>query len=432
MSPSHQESREERAPPASPHDLGLLSAVLDALPDEPELDIEAARVRAGASPGTSARTLLSLAADPSVTVRAAVALNRAAPADADRLLATDGDERVRTLIARKLASLIPELPADRRDHIRGQALRTLEHLVADEAERVRAAIADAVKELPSAPRELILRLARDSAMSVCDPVIRLSPLLTAEDLLSLLDAPPSPAAILAVARRPNLDDSVSDAIVAAENVETIAALLHNPSASIRESTLDVLIARAVEVTIWQLPLVRRPRLSARAARALSEIVSNQLLEALVRRADLDPAVSGELRARLDRRLKEAALPAAQEPTMEEAMIEARVAFAEGRLDEDALLGAVRRGEARLATALLAVAADLPGSVVDRAATLRSAKGLVSLLWKAGFSMRVAGPVQTLLARLAPENVLRASPTGGFPLAVEEMRWQLDFLARMGR
>ena len=69
--------------------------------------------------------------------------------------------------------------------------------------------------------------------------------------------------------------------------------------------------------------------------------------------------------------------------------------------------------------------------MDRAASLRSAKGLISLVWKAGFTMRVAVALQTLLARLAPDAVLMAGPGGGFPLAVEEMRWQLEFLARMG-
>ena len=47
-------------------------------------------------------------------------------------------------------------------------------------------------------------------------------------------------------------------------------------------------------------------------------------------------------------------------------------------------------------------------------------------------MQVAVALQTLLARLAPEAVLTAGQSGGFPLAVEEMRWQLDFLGRMGR
>jgi len=86
----------------------------------------------------------------------------------------------------------------------------------------------------------------------------------------------------------------------------------------------------------------------------------------------------------------------------------------------------------MATAMLAVAAGVPASVVDRAATLRSAKALVSLVWRAGFSMQVAGPLQSLLARTSPDTVLRGGPSGAFPLAIDEMRWQIDFLMRMGR
>ncbi|MCX7381219.1 MAG: DUF2336 domain-containing protein [Alphaproteobacteria bacterium] len=407
----------DRAPPAA----------LPAVPVD-----EAVRVRIGSSPQTDPTVLLSLASDPSVTVRAAVALNRAARVQVDRLLAGDSDERVRTLLARKLASLIPSLPESQRDHIGGETLQTLERLVADEAERVRAAITEVVKDMPGAPRELILRLARDSAVSVCDPVIRLSPILTAEDLMALLTSRPSPVTAIAVARRPNLSESVTDALAATNDSEAVTALLDNQSASIREATLDALIARAGQVTAWHAPLVRRPRLTDRAARALSDIVATQLLDTLACRADLNPAVSGELRRRLAERLQSTTGAHRPEPNMEQAMSEAKILYAEGRLNEEALLAAVQRGEARLASAIVAVATDLPSSVVDRAATLRSAKGLVSLVWRAGFTMRSAGPLQTLLARLPPETVLRGSASGGFPLAVEEMRWQIDFLSRMGR
>ena len=391
---------------------------------------EAARVRIGSSPQTDPEVLLSLASDPSVTVRAAVALNRAAPAHVDQLLARDTDERVRTLLARKLATLIPELSDSQRDTLQAQALETLSRLVEDEAERVRVAIAEVVKDMPAAPHDLILRLAHDSAVSVCDPVIRLSPLLTAEDLLNLVGTG-APVARLAVARRPHIAEIVSDAIAATDNAEAITVLLSNKSAAIREATLDTLIAKAAEVTAWHAPLVHRPRLTARAARALSDIVTTQLLDTLASRGDLDPSISRELRTRLATRLKPSE-PARPEPNIEQAMHEVKILYAEGRLNEHTLLDAIQRGEARLATAMIAVATDLPATVVDRAATLRSAKGLVSLIWRAGFSMRAAGPLQTLLARLPPESVLRGTATGGFPLAVEEMRWQIDFLARMGR
>jgi uncharacterized protein (DUF2336 family) len=392
---------------------------------------EAARVRLAAGTDTAPTTLLELAADTAVTVRAAVAINPATPVQVDRLLAADPNEQVRTLLARKLAGLLPTLTGAQHEHLQRQALATLGELVADEAERVRAAIADVVKDMPDVSRILILRLAHDSAAAVCDPVIRLSPLLTATDLLALLAAAPSPYTGTAVAGRPGLPEAVCDAIAASAEPAAIAALLGNASAAIREATLDALIAQAADNVSWHAPLVRRPRLTARAARALSEIVATWLLDELTRRSDFEPEVAGDLRGRLAARMRADRAVVHPDPDIDQAMIEARLLADAGRLDESALLGAVRRGEARMATALLAVAADLPASVIDRAATLRSAKGLISLLWKAGFTMRVAGPVQMLLARLPPNTVLRATTSGGFPLTGEEMRWQINFLLHPG-
>ena len=392
---------------------------------------EAARVRLGAAPDTEPDVLRELACDPCVTVRAAVAMNMAAPGQADQLLAADRDERVRTLLGRKLASLIPNMTQSRRGELEVQALSMLAALVEDEAERVRAAIADVVKDMPSAPRELILRLAHDSALPVSEPVIRLSPLLSAEDLLGLLAEPPTAGVAVAVASRPGLPGSVADAIAASADDGLIGVLLANHSAAIREATLDTLIARAHAQPAWHDPLVRRPALSARAARALSDIVTTQLLGVLATRGDLDPGVTRELQRRLAER-RPAARPKPVDPSLETAVQRAQELLAEDRLDEAALHAAAQRGEARLCTAMLALAAGVAPSTVDRAVTLRSAKGIVSLIWKSGFSMRVAGPLQVLLCRVGPTALLRAGEGGSFPLAVDEMRWQLDFLQRMGR
>jgi uncharacterized protein (DUF2336 family) len=303
----------------------------------------------------------------------------------------------------------------------------------DEAVRVRAAIADVVKDMPQAPRDLILRLAYDSEIPVSEPVTRLSPLLTTEDLLTLLAAAPNRATATAVASRTGLNETVSDAVAATTDAAAIRALLANHSAAIREATLDALIARAPDQTDWHAPLVRRPRLSPAAACALSEYVANHLLDEMASRADLSSECAGELKRRLEERLLPSAPPrAAQPPNMDEAMGHAQALAFRDQLSETTLLGAVQRGEARMATAILAVAAGVPASVVDRAATLRSAKALVSLVWRAGFSMQVAGPLQSLLARTSPDTVLRGGPSGAFPLAIDEMRWQIDFLMRMGR
>jgi uncharacterized protein (DUF2336 family) len=408
------------------------SSAIAALDSEEIAGGQAKRVRLAAAPGTSPETLLGLAADPAVLVRAAVAINPSAPPHADRLLAADSDARVRTLLARKLANLLPSLSNAQYEHLQEQVLATLGELVADEVVRVRVAIADVVKGMPDAPHELVMRLAQDGAVAVCDPVIRLSPLLTAEDLLALIAAAPSPYTATAVASRPNLPHAVSDTIAAGDNADAIAALLANGSAAIREATLDALIERAPDHPNWHAPLVRRPRLSGRAAQALSEIVATHLLDELARRADLDPEVAHDLRRRLGERLRAEGMAAAAGVDAAHAMAVANRLADAGALDEDALIDAVHRGEARVATAMLAVAAEVPAAVVDRAARLRSAKGLVSLIWKAGFTMRCAPSVQMLLARLAPANTLRATATGDFPLAVEEMRWHLGFLTQIAR
>jgi hypothetical protein len=79
--------------------------------------------------------------------------------------------------------------------------------------------------------------------------------------------------------------------------------------------------------------------------------------------------------------------------------------------------------------MLALAADMPVAAVEHAARLRSGRAAVSLLWKAGFSMRMAGPVQAAVFGLSPDAALAASAEGGFPLSETEMTAQWGALGR---
>ena len=376
---------------------------------------EATRVRLGLRPRTTPEVLHGLASDSSVTVRAALALNPATPPETNAALSRDGDERVRALLGRKLGLLAPPLSAGARTRLQQLTLDTLTALAEDATVRVRAAIADAVKDLPDVPRSIIMRLAHDDAILVCEPVIRFSPLLTSDDLVALVAAAPSSATGIAVARRDSIDAAASDAVAAGGTDDAVLALLLNGSAQIREATLDALVERSVEHPAWHDPLVRRPVLSGRSARTLSRIVADHLLEVLAARDDLDPALTADLRARVSARL--------DRPTGE-----VDPPAPPGQPTEADLLEAARDGDARKAAMMLAAAADMPLSAVRRAVTLRSAKGLVSLAWKAGFSMKVGYAMQVLLARLSPGAALRPGPGNSFPLSVQEMRWQLDFLS----
>lgn len=408
----------------------LATKLPPAVPQSVGRGTESMRVRLGSSAGTPADVLSQLTRDPAVTVRAAVAMNPACPPYVDQATSCDSDERVRALLARKLALLAPSLSGNEGFEACGQILATLSALAADTAVRVRAVIADCVKAMPDAPHGLILKLAQDTALPVSEPIIRLSPLLTDEDLLALLVAPSHLATATLVASRPGLSATVADAVAAQAESAAICALLSNRSAAIREATLEALVRRAEPHPDWHGPLVQRPALTASAVLALSGFVTAQLIEALARRANLDPAVTAELRHRVATRLGPD--PAVMPSATDDALIgEVRELDAIGMLSEATLTDAARAGDQRRVAVVLAVASGLPLAAIDRATSMRSAKGLISLTWRAGFTMHAALAAQTVLAQLGPGEVMPAGPGARFPLTIKEMQWQLEVLGKSG-
>ena len=394
---------------------------------------EANRVRLGASKTTSPEILRSLATDPSVTVRASLALNPALPDQVIAILEADTDARVRAILGRKLAPLTETVPDETRQRVQKDAVASLTAMVADAALRVRVSIAEAVRDMPEGPRDIVLRLAQDPAVMVCEPVILFSPMLTQEDLAALIASGPPPSTILAVASRPRIGPAVSDAIVEFADPEAIRALLCNHTAQIREATLDALAAQSEHHTDWQEPLVRRPQLSPHAQRMLAEIVAGHLLETLAARADLDPKVGDALRAALAAQTP-AGASSSRSGGNAKIEFDPRIALAHadtlkqsGRLDDYAIVDALRTNKMISAKAMLAVKAGVALPVVERACDLRSAKAIVSLAWKAGLSPQTAVVLQTMLAHLAAAQTLRPGRVGGFPLSEDEMRWQLSFL-----
>ena len=401
----------------------MSAALATAEPPLPMPDSEAARVRLAARPGTPEAMLRRLAEDPAVTVRAAVAMNPAYVPSVHARLLEDGDERVRSLLAGKVAGLLPQLSdRDRRD-AQAHAHEVLLTLASDAAVRVRTTLGQVLRSMPEAPHAVIMRLAQDEAVSVSEPVLRLSPLLTDADLLELLASPPHPMAAQAVAGRAGVSAAVSDAVARTADGAAIRTLLTNQSAVVRESTLDALIGQAGDHPDWHEPLVQRPSLPERAARALSLIVAGHLLDTLSRRADLPSSLVEEIRVRLS----------ATPPPDDDAQMMGQLQrqHQSKPLDEAALHEAAGCGDARRVAAILAITGGVTLERVDRAVALRNAKGLVSLAWRAGFSMGAAQVIQSVLGPFGPGEALGPAPHGAFPLSVNEMEWQIELLAEPG-
>ena len=148
---------------------------------------------------------------------------------------------------------------------------------------------------------------------------------------------------------------------------------------------------------------------------------------LAARIDLDPKVAETLRSAVAAARPIEPVPAVADTDPQSAIRRAQALKQTGKLDDRAILDALRRNAVKEASAMLAVKADVPVALIERACALRSAKGVVSLAWKAGLTVQTAVVLQVALAHLPPDLILRAGPDAKFPLSDDEMRWQLSFL-----
>ncbi|MCZ6590052.1 MAG: DUF2336 domain-containing protein [Alphaproteobacteria bacterium] len=415
--------------------------------------------------------LYYLASDPDTEVRRNIARNLKAPRHADLLLAKDEKDEVRTDVAGKIADITVNFADGQQDNIYRLTMDALEVLARDQLVRVREILAETLKECPQAPVDVMERLARDREITVSQPVLENSPVLSEEFLVSVISSDPVHGTLSAIARRVALGEDVADAIVHNGDAEAIAALLGNESTQIREETLDRIVDQASGEPTWHKPLVHRPNLHAEAAMRIAEIVAAPLLDDLGKRGDLDADTISAIKEVVLRRLDsddftnmpqqsahpalddkhseeselspingteeregEATLPANQTPEnsedTKESVVTKRVRqmYLNDELNDHEISSALASGGQEFVIYAVALKSKTPVDVVSRAISMRSAKAIVALCWKADLSMRLATRVQMHLAHIPPSDVLRATASEDFPLSSDEMRWQLEFIS----
>jgi len=409
----------------------------------------AVRRKVAEHPKTRPELLYFLAADAAAEVRRAIATNAGTPRQADLMLAKDREVMVRRAVAQKIARLLPELTANQAAQIEKLTVECLETLARDQASEVRGILAEALKDLPNAPHGLINRLARDVELSVCSPVLQHSPILTDEDLADIILKGPVSGAMTAIASRRNVSASVADAIARSDDEAAVTALLGNSSAQVREDTLDRILDQAPQHEPWHAPLVRRPRLPARAVARLASFVADGLLKVLQGRDDLDPAAARDLAEAVRQRVSKAAsagaggvavlngpvdfgeealgsVGAGPEKPVERPVDRAKRLNKEGKLTEKVLENAMVEGDRAFVMAGLGELSQIPLPIIDRIVGTHAARAVTALVWRAGLTMRFARQVQLRLAQIPPKTALNARDGTHYPMTDDEMRWQLEF------
>ncbi len=367
--------------------------------------------------------LYYLAEDAEPEVRLQVANNSAAPIQADLLLATDNFDEIRCDLARKIARLLPDLPEDQQGRLREMALEILEVLAQDQLPRVRQILAEELKHSESVPRHIVQMLARDIEDIVSVPVLEYSPLLSDQDLLEIIAGGAAKNALKAIANRNTVSGDVSDAIVATLDVPAVASLLTNPSAQIREDTLDTIIDNASDINEWHRPLVFRPDLSIRAVRRIAGFVALSLVDTLVQRHDIDEETVRKLNRNMRKRIESEEMVDGESPADQAKSLQEK-----GELDDEAVINAIGLGQKEFVIQALTLLAGMSVEAVKKLIGTRSPRPVTSLAWKAGLSMRTAIQLQLKIAKVPPPDVLNARNGFDYPLSEPEMKRQLEMFA----
>ncbi len=368
--------------------------------------------------------LYYFASDKSPEVRREVAENLGTPLQADIILSRDPDEEVRCELAMKISRLVPELGPDESEKLTEMALEVLEVLANDELPRVRAIISEELKSASNVPSKIVRHLAEDLEEIVSVPVLEYSPLLSENDLLELVARGMKSRALVAVAKRRSLSDSVVGAVVATEDKEAVKSVLENDSADIDDKTFDDIADKAEMNKEWHNAMVYRDDLPVRTIKRIASFVSAALMEALIDRNTQQKDLVEDLRKTVRQRIEKGDLEI-EEEGHQPAIKRAEEDFKEGKLDENKIAEALDENDNAYVRYALSFMSKLPHDTVSRMLNTSSPKSVTALAWKAGLTMEMAVNLQKTIGRIKPDKVLEAGADGGYPLSEDDIEWYME-------
>jgi uncharacterized protein (DUF2336 family) len=406
--------------------------------DHPERDV---RLTLARRDDLEPEILYFLGRDPDVEVRRAVAVNPNTPEKAHLLLAEDSAGEVRADLADQLGKLLPDLTEDEKDKAWRATHQALTLLARDQLPMVRRVLAETLKLLPTAPRDIILTLAYDHDTDVASPILQFSPVLTDDDLLAVIASSPLSASLAAISKRYGVSYTVSDAIFNTGDTAAVASLLGNDSAQIREETLDAIIDVAPDRNSWHEPLVHRRDLNPAAALRIAEFIADTLIEDLAKRDDFSPdtieCLRDVVRTKLRKNQNAECLLSVEGGSLDPeaiAMAQQQVdaLTQQNLLTTEQVMAAIDNENTPFILIATAQLADIPIAAVKAAVNSHNAKAMQALSWKAGFSAAEAVHMQLALGRVPPGDIISPRSDGSYDATVSEMTWQIELYLEEAR
>jgi uncharacterized protein (DUF2336 family) len=294
-------------------------------------------------------------------------------------LSADPSARERREIAVKTAGVLGRdgLP----EPARRMATEIVQALCRDVDAGVRAALAEHLKHSPLVPHDVAVQLAGDIA-EVALPTLEFSSVLTDDDLMQVI-ACQDRDSLIAIARRAQVSEGVSDALIDTGDAAVALAVIGNGGAEISGDGLIRVLDRHGDDEAFHAPMAKRPNLPAAVVDRLMDTVAEQVRGYLIVQKAL-PAAFAENLLLQAREKALIGLLEADAPVCDVEDIVDRLHDA-GRLTPTLLLRALFQGDLHFFETSIAAMAGVPAGNARKLIYDRGPLGLRSLLKKSRLS-----------------------------------------------
>jgi uncharacterized protein (DUF2336 family) len=215
-------------------------------------------------------------------------------------LMQDKSPQSRVEVATKIAGDVDNELTDQERTLANDILRLLAR---DVAVTVRKALSESLKSSENLPHDIALTMARD-VEDVAMPILECSKILTETELVNLIKTG-SEKKQSAIARREDVSEKISGAIVEHASEGAIADLMQNKNADLSDDKINRALNRFENSEQVHSALLGRENLPEGLAERLVGIISDHLLELVIKRSDFpdDVAVDILMRSRGNARQK---------------------------------------------------------------------------------------------------------------------------------
>lgn len=226
----------------------------------------------------------------------------------------------------------------------------------DAAESVRAALSQNIRESAHLPHDVALKMANDIE-SVALPILHHSQVLTDADLIAIVKGGGA-AKHEAIAARPAVSETVSEALVAQADETAVATLMGNPGARIGENALNTAVDRFAGSDLIKEKMVRRAALPLTVTERLVTLVSESLKDHLVSHHELPPAMAADVVMQSRERSLLSIVGATESPEHELAELVSQM-YRSKRLTPSLVLRSLCMGDIDFFEAAMAISANVP-------------------------------------------------------------------------